>query len=89
MIATDTDTDVLQDLELPVPCQGMEHSKGTSGHDPDAPGAFMVLSPCCGYRLIQCAPRVERLKTYDIIKCHKCGMDRSASKYLFIPWEGF
>lgn len=73
------------DFDVPIPCEGTHHTRGISGHDPAAPGAYIVMAPCCGTRLIQCAPRVAEMKLQGDLTCVDCQIVHDSAKYRFIP----
>lgn len=78
---------VLLDFAYCPPCEGANHSRGLSGHVADAPGAFMVISPCCGPRVIQCAPRVAAMRFGGVLYCGTCDQEHLAEEYTFVPLD--
>lgn len=89
MLATiDTDLDLSLDFAAQLPCEGLDHSRGLHGHQVDAPGAFLLVAPCCGGRLVLCAPRVGYMRTSGLIWCTGCSTERVIEGYLFVPLDG-
>jgi len=72
----------------PPQCEGLDHARGISGHDPAKPAAFIVISPCCGVKPLQCAPRVAALRETGLLKCGLCNVEHLTSSYRFIPLNG-
>jgi hypothetical protein len=68
-----------------IPCDGRDHKRGISGHVVEDPGAFIVVSPCCGPSLIQCAGRVNYWRTYGLIMCSRCETQHLFEAFTFIP----
>lgn len=77
----------LLDFDYSMPCEGANHTRGLSGHQPDAPGAFMVISPCCGPRVIQCAPRVAAMRFSGTLFCSICNTEHIVEEYTFVPLD--
>lgn len=77
----------LLDFAPVIPCEGYNHPRGLSGHDPEAPGAYMVVSPCCGPKVIQCAGRVAFMKATGDLYCGSCSANHSTDEYTFIPLD--
>lgn len=88
-VGVDADVDVMDLLDFsPVlPCEGECHDRGIIGHTLGAPGAFLVVSPCCGPSIVQCASRVARMRAGDVISCSRCKVDRRSAEYRFVPVE--
>ena len=82
----DVGTVLLLDFESQLPCEGEHHGRGLSGHISTAPGAFMVISPCCGPKIVQCSPRVEAMRDSGVLYCGLCERDHPTSEYSFIPF---
>lgn len=78
---------VLLDFEYTPACEGTHHQRGLSGHDPEAPGAYMVISPCCGPKVIQCEPRVRTMIAGGLLTCTGCGLQRFPEDYRFVPLD--
>lgn len=55
---------------------------------PDKPGAFMVISPCCGPKVVQCSPRVMAMWDAGVLYCGACEGEHRTSEYSFIPFGG-
>jgi hypothetical protein len=81
----DTDTVILLDFESHLACEGVHHDRGLSGHQPTEPGAFMVISPCCGPKVIQCRPRVAEMRASGVLYCGVCQTEHLTSEYTFLP----
>lgn len=77
----------LLDFDSELPCEGVHHRRGLSGHVPDSPGAFMVISPCCGPKVIQCSPRVAAMQHSGVLYCGACQREHLTSEYSFIPFQ--
>ncbi|TFD74720.1 hypothetical protein [Cryobacterium fucosi] len=90
MVQPDIDEDVVVDLDFEpvIACEGRDHNRGMSGHIPDAPGAFMVISPCHGPKVIQCAPRVAAMRFSGLLHCSVCRMEHLVEEYRFLPIKG-
>lgn len=83
-VGLEIDLVVLLDFEPTLPCEGDHHPRGLSGHDPTAPGAFLVVGPC-GPKVIQCLPRVNHMKTIGELYCRPCDRQHPITDYRFIP----
>jgi hypothetical protein len=77
----------LLDFESVLPCEGVHHDRGLSGHDPAESGEFMVISPCCGPKVIQCSPRVAAMQSSGVLYCGVCEREHLTSEYRFIPLD--
>lgn len=77
----------LLDFAPVIPCEGTNHPRGLSGHIPDTPGAYMVVSPCCGPKVIQCAGRVAFMRSGFGLFCGTCGVNHDTTEYTFIPLD--
>lgn len=90
MSGVSVDADVVMELDFsPVlPCEGEWHPEGKGGHDPEAPGAFLIVTPCCGPSIVQCAGRTADLRSGTTISCSRCKADHPVSEYGFIPVDG-
>jgi len=75
----------LLDFDTSFPCEGVHHESGLSGHDPSEPGGYMVISPCCGPKVIQCSSRVDAMRTSGVLYCGICKREHLTSEYSFIP----
>jgi hypothetical protein len=87
MIDSTTREDIIEllDFESLLPCEGVHHNRGLSGHDPAESGGFMVISPCCGPKVIQCFSRVNAMRISGVLFCSVCKTERLTSDYQFIP----
>ena len=81
----DTELDERLDFEPVLPCEGLDHIRGISGHHIDAPGAFVLVAPCCGHRVVQCAPRIAHFRQVGLISCGRCSIQHPIERYLIIP----
>jgi hypothetical protein len=79
------ETVILLDFESHLACEGVHHDRGLSGHQPTEPGAFMVISPCCGPKVIQCRPRVAEMRASGVLYCGVCQTEHLTSEYTFLP----
>lgn len=79
------DSIVLLDFDSDLPCEGTHHGRGLSGHSPTAPGAYMVISPCCGPKVVQCSPRVHAMRDSGVLYCAACRSEHLTVEYTFIP----
>ncbi|TFC11389.1 hypothetical protein E3O19_14100 [Cryobacterium algoritolerans] len=79
------DSVFLLDFDTALPCEGTHHVRGLSGHSPTAPGAYMVISPCCGPKVVQCSPRVHAMRHSGVLYCGACRNEHLTSEYTFIP----
>ncbi|HAM26465.1 MAG TPA: hypothetical protein DCP11_07065 [Microbacteriaceae bacterium] len=79
-------TVLLLDFDTNLPCEGAHHDRGLSGHVPEKPGAFMVISPCCGPKVVQCSPRVTAMRDAGVLYCGACEGEHLTSEYSFIPF---
>jgi hypothetical protein len=75
------------DFESALPCEGVHHHRGLSGHDPAESGGFMVISPCCGPKVIQCSSRVDAMRVSGVLYCGACQHEHLTSEYTFIPLQ--
>jgi len=75
------------DFESTLPCEGVHHHRGLSGHDPAESGGFMVISPCCGPKVIQCSSRVDAMRVSGVLYCGACQHEHLTSEYTFIPLQ--
>lgn len=80
-----TESIILLDFEAYLACEGGHHTQGISGHDPEQQGAFLLVAPCCGPKVIQCTARVQYLKEKGLIYCTNCETENLVENYLFIP----
>lgn len=89
MTSTVLETDVVELLDFvpSIPCEGADHSRGISGHIMEEPGAYMVISPCCGPKVIQCAPRVRYMHESGDLFCCSCATHHPTTDYTFIPLD--
>lgn len=78
---------ILLDEDPVIPCEGIHHPRGISGHDAAQPGAFMVISPCCGPKVIQCKARVDAMRTSGVLYCGVCQTEHLTSEYRFVPLD--
>ena len=79
------DLESLFDFDRDLSCEGSHHPRGLSGHDSTAPGAYKVISPCCGPKIVQCEPRVLAMKASGVLYCGTCRTDHLTTEYEFIP----
>jgi len=86
-ILTDLDSVSLLDFDTNLPCEGSHHHRSLSGHSAAEPGAFMVISPCCGPKVIQCSPRVSAMRASGVLYCGTCETEHLTSQYTFIPLD--
>ncbi|TFB51217.1 hypothetical protein [Cryobacterium tagatosivorans] len=82
----DSDTVSLLDFDSELPCEGAHHLRGLSGHAPEEAGAFMVISPCCGPKVVQCSARVSAMRSTGVLYCGACEYEHLTSDYSFIPF---
>lgn len=75
----------LLDFDTNLPCEGVHHDRGLSGHDPAEPGSYMVISPCCGPKVIQCSSRVVAMRNSGVLYCGICKKEHFTNDYSFIP----
>jgi hypothetical protein len=87
LVDVDVRLDDELDFESVLPCEGLMHEFGTFGHRPYQDGSFVVVSPCCGTRCVQCAGRVAFMRETTAMNCGSCGHDWPPTKYRFIPLE--
>jgi hypothetical protein len=73
------------DFDADLPCEGSHHDRGLSGHNSTAPGAYYVISPCCGPKVVQCAPRVKAMKAGGVLYCGDCRSEHLTTEYTFDP----
>lgn len=88
LVGVDTDVDMELDFEPVLPCEGEWHPEGKGGHDPEAPGAFLICSPCHGPSIVQCAGRTADLRSGKSITCSRCAAEHPVEAYRFIPVDG-
>ena len=83
------ETTVLSDLDFnsELPCEGAHHVRGLSGHIKEQRGAFMVYSPCCGPKVVQCNARVTAMRTSGVLYCGTCKEEHLTSTYTFVPLD--
>lgn len=81
----DQETVILLDFDSHLACEGVHHERGLSGHQPTEPGAFMVISPCCGPKVIQCRSRVAEMRASGVLYCGVCQTEHLTSEYTFLP----
>lgn len=81
----DQELDSLLDFDSDLACEGSHHGRGLSGHHPTAPGAYMVISPCCGPKVVQCSPRVIAMRHSGVLYCGACRSEHLTVEYTFIP----
>jgi hypothetical protein len=74
------------DFEL-LPCEGVHPDRGLSGHDPAESGGYLVISPCCGPKVIQCGSRVDAMRTSGVLYCAACQHEHLTSEYFFVPLQ--
>jgi len=86
-ILTNLDPVSLLDFDPALPCEGSHHHRSLSGHAATEPGAFMVISPCCGPKVIQCSPRVSAMQASGVLYCGTCESEHLTSQYTFVPVE--
>jgi len=72
----------------PPQCEGQHHARGLSGHVASEPAAFIVMSPCCGVKPLQCASRVAEMRESGVLYCGECKVQHLTIRYRFIPLEG-
>jgi hypothetical protein len=77
--------DALLDFDCDLACEGSHHGRGLSGHLSTAPGAYMVISPCCGPKVVQCSPRVIAMQRSGVLYCGACRSEHLTADYTFIP----
>lgn len=83
----ESDTVSLLDFDSQLPCEGAHHPRGLSGHDPSESGAYMVISPCCGPKVVQCSARVTAMRSSGVLYCGACAHEHLTSEYSFIPFS--
>ncbi|HSP76247.1 MAG TPA: hypothetical protein VLO31_08540 [Cryobacterium sp.] len=81
----DLESVILLDFDPDLPCEGTHHFRGLSGHSPTAPGSYMVVSPCCGPKVVQCTPRVLAMQASGVLYCGACQGEHLTSEYTFTP----
>jgi hypothetical protein len=78
ILVTTTDTrpssDVWEepDLEEPLKCTGLHHKVGSHGHDPEAPGTYSLIYPCCKRSGVRCEPWIICIRKEKNIHCVYC-----------------
>lgn len=77
----------LLDFDSELPCEGEHHGRSLSGHVAAESGGFMVISPCCGPKVIQCTPRVAAMRSSGVLYCGVCEREHLTSEYQFIPLQ--
>ncbi|MFO7691091.1 MAG: hypothetical protein R6W83_11165 [Cryobacterium sp.] len=75
----------LLDFDTELPCEGVHHERGLSGHVPAESGGFMVISPCCGPKVVQCTSRVTAMRGSGVLYCGVCETEHLTSDYQFVP----
>ncbi len=75
----------LLDFDSELPCEGVHHERGLSGHVPTESGGFMVISPCCGPKVVQCSSRVAAMRSSGVLYCGVCETEHLTSDYRFVP----
>ena len=73
--------------QSPLPCEGQHHARGISGHVASESAAFIVMSPCCGVKPLQCASRVASMREMGRLFCGSCKVEHLTSAYRFIPLD--
>jgi hypothetical protein len=84
-VGVEEDTTILLDFDLEIPCEGTSHPDGSMGHDPNTAAAFMVVSPCCGIKPLQCASRVAFMRRGGTLWCGRCKIEHPVEDYTFVP----
>lgn len=73
------------DFDAELKCEGSCHDRGLYGHVPDSPGAFAMCAPCCGFRIIICAPRRAAFEVFGLVHCPACQIEHLVEQYTFVP----
>lgn len=73
------------DFEHTIPCEGQDHYRGYLGHVISEPGAFYVIAPCCGPKLVYCKSRVAKILRDGLLSCHTCKRQHLTELFQFIP----
>jgi len=45
----------------------------------------MVISPCCGPKVVQCSSRVAAMRSSGVLYCGVCETEHLTSDYRFVP----
>ena len=81
----DVDPVILMEFTPELECEGYDHHRGIHGHVPDSPGAFFVTAPCCGPKVVVCAPRVAAMRFNGLLTCHTCRREHLTEAYTILP----
>lgn len=87
MLAIDLSEEVLNQIlfERPRKCEGEDHHRGILGHNPESPGAYYVITPCHGCKVVQCEGRVLHWKETGLLRCSTCKTWQRYEDCRFIP----
>lgn len=80
----DTHLETIEHLDFEPACEGTLHPEGLHGHDPAAPAAFILITPCCGVALYKCAGWVTWPGRTPNLRCD-CGVRFPTRSARFIP----
>jgi hypothetical protein len=71
--------------DIPIPCEGRQHSRGIFGHVPEAQGEFYIVNPC-GERVVQCRGRIAYMfhVSFDV-GCVTCGKTHPITSFIIEP----
>ena len=88
MSITNVETTPLEHLEYCplIPCEGQDHKRGILGHKVDEPGAFYLITPCCGRATtVQCKPRIDYMIARGTLSCTACKHEYRIEDFRIIP----
>lgn len=78
------DIHVKEEFHKLPPCEITGHATDLTWHDPSAPAAYWVISPCGGEKFA-CALWVAGGSVTPFTDCKKCGHKHRSSEYTYIP----
>lgn len=87
MSITKSETSTLEELDFKhiIPCEGGGHKRGILGHVASEPGAFYIVAPCCGPKIVCCRSRYDKLHVDGLLNCGTCGRQYLIERFKFIP----
>ena len=73
-IETIPDIEVIEhlDFDAELGCEGTTHSSGYYGHVPAQSASWVVTTPCCGLRILECDGWVADRSIFPVAVC-RCG----------------
>jgi len=89
MIMTEIEVDLstleMLDFEHTPACEGQLHAVNLFGHQADEPAKSLMVTPCCGTKLLVCEPRRKFIIAGGAVYCGDHNRVVQADEIKFLP----